>query len=207
MPPKKDATDLGFASLLGKRRRGRQEIPVYLEQPTWGAAGKFGGSRMTVVLGPKSCESTNRGTATTPGSIKRLMNKLKEEAGDMNWKAGHLLNQDMGGSGTDTLNLTPLSGTANATHSGYENRIKKSCGQIGTYHEMNPGETHWYGIRYTVTVADTPLGDGVLKNAASHITVDAQLVKQAKGTTTIVDTGPGDPAFSFIRIDNRQVDN
>lgn len=180
------------------------DIPRYLKKPNWSQGDmKVGGTRMTVVLGPAACDSTNYGSRPSPGTPKVMVALIKKYP-KFNWKAGHLLNDNMGGPG-DYYNLTPLTGTANRNHSTYEGRIKNAVIQANQRARFNPGEIYWYGVEYTVVVskvkhaAKPPLGA-----VAINMQVKAKPVKQLKTGGPIEDVVPADNV-SMTRIDRKVV--
>lgn len=160
---------------------------------------------MSVVLGPAGADSVNRGSSTNSDSLRQSM-RLLAARDPGKWKAGHLLNADFGGSGADTKNLAPLTGTANRQHSTIENRIKGVLIAAGSWARRNPGDPFWYGVRYVVTVNAINFGDfSPYTRAPSDIIVQAEFVKQDKvsGAITCVPSGsePFDlGAFSSVNI-------
>lgn len=160
-------------------------VPKYHKGPIHGLIGKTGGTYMKVVLGPRAAKSVNYGTKTSPGSIPRLMNPLHlRDPGK--WVAGHLLNDNLGGSGINTNNLTPLTQTANKQHAGYENKVKIMCEKADLYHRNNPNAPFWLGVEYTVEVSTTTFGNfSPYDCVPSHIIITAREVKVDKKTKIV----------------------
>ncbi|AGT07571.1 hypothetical protein [Paracoccus aminophilus] len=149
----------------------------------------IGGTSMMAYLGPDV--AAGLGTPTNvQKSLGPLMQSLHGSRSPKKWIAGHLLNADLGGSGTDSRNLTPLTTSANRAHSTFEQHIKNmlnECRQI----EVDFSSTQqtrsvaaaaaqypfYYGVRYTVTVssdryADRPDPADFHSYVASHIEID-----------------------------------
>ena len=86
------------------------------------------GNYMNVILGPiyEANSLLTGGTSTNYGSISYIKNFL-EYTTNQPWVAGHLLNADLGGSGTDPKNLVPLTSSANANHKTLEGQVKSAC--------------------------------------------------------------------------------
>lgn len=193
--------------MLKRKRFQREDPPQYLEGPVHGSRGKFGGTSMTVVLGPSAADTTNYGSKTNAGSIPKLMRPLHDQDPDK-WVAGHLLNDNLGGSGTDPVNLTPLTKTANRNHATHEGRIKAACERAKAHHNSHPDDEYWFGVRYTVDVSAASFGDFVPYNKApSHIRLNARLVKQKKSTGVISNVANGEEPFKFTRITNEEIHN
>ncbi|HEV2736277.1 MAG TPA: hypothetical protein VGV85_15640, partial [Longimicrobiaceae bacterium] len=112
-------------------------VPRYHRKPSHGPVSTTGGTWMEVVLGPSAAKSVNYGSKTGPASIPGLMSPLHAHDPGK-WVAGHLLNDNLGGSGTDSANLTPLTQTANKQHSKYEDKVKRFCERADLYHRSNP---------------------------------------------------------------------
>lgn len=139
-------------------------FPIYLEEPKWGAkvAGR-GGTSVEVVLGPAACDPANYGSKASAKAVRMLGRLKKSPLSDMNWIAGHLLNDNMGGSGADPANLTPLTSNANKRHSGIELKVKAAvirAKQVAQAHYaeikkrpvVDPKQIVINGIFYSVTV-------------------------------------------------------
>jgi hypothetical protein len=167
---------------LTRPNAARVIVPRYHMAPAYGPRGLSGGTRMEVVLGPAAAHPVNYGTGTSMLSIPRLMQPLHQRDPGK-WIAGHLLNDNLGGSGTDDRNLTPLTQTANKRHSGIETRVKEMCDIADLYHRNNPRAAFWYGVRYSVEVSALTFGDfAPYDRVASHITVTARVVTIDKQT-------------------------
>lgn len=215
--PKKPATGAGAgqggAKLRVPMKRAAQTattIPRYHVAPVWGQVTATGGSSVTVVLGPHAAKSVNYGSATDANSIPDLMRPLHTRDPGK-WVAGHLLNDNLGGSGVARKNLTPLTQNANKRHAKLENLVKNGCEAADQHRRFNRDADFWYGIRYTVDVATVTFGGfAPYSGAPSHITVTAQAVQVDKTTGVIVNVGllddMNDYSFGPTQIDNDDAD-
>lgn len=165
----------------------------YFATPCWGKVDALrggSGTGMWVVLGPMAIEPSNYGTSTNSTSIYNCMNPLNSvnftetKSGGQKglWVAGHLLNDNLGGSGTDPWNLTPLTQTANKKHAGYEGKIKRVLEIAKSRLDFYKTDAYIFGVEYEVLVHDYFGGptEYPFHLAPSHITVQARLVKAAK---------------------------
>lgn len=114
-----------------------------------------GGSSMDALLGPDVGNGVMLGSKTNSTSLQPLMGLLNTHS-TKNWKAGHLLNADLGGSGTRRANLTPLTAAANTAHKTFEQHVKRMLLECYRIDRAGPDLVHWYGVRYQVTVDPTP---------------------------------------------------
>jgi hypothetical protein len=162
-------------------------VPRYHSKPVYGLVGPTGGTEMSVILGPHAAKSVNYGSKTCALSIPGLMAPLHlRDPGK--WVAGHLLNDNLGGSGTDSRNLTPLTQNANKRHAKWENRIKLVCERADLYHRNHPTASFWYGVRYKVVVSPITFGGfAPYSGAPSHITIRAKVVRVDKATKLVSD--------------------
>jgi hypothetical protein len=162
-------------------------VPRYHSKPAYGLVGPTGGTEMSVILGPHAAKSVNYGSRTCAQSIPGLMRPLHAYDPGL-WVAGHLLNDNLGGSGTDSRNLTPLTQNANKRHSKYEDKLKRACETADLYHRNNPTATFWYGMRYRVVVSPITFGGfAPYSGAPSHITITASAVRVNKATKVVSD--------------------
>ncbi len=148
---------------------------------------------MRVILGPAATESTSYGSRTSASSIPGLMSGLhRRDPGK--WVAGHLLNDNLGGSGKRRANLTPLTQNANKRHSCFENKLTRLCYYASLYHGNNPKADFWYGIDYVVKVSGETFGDFKPYNGAPfHIIIEANVVTVDKKSGTIIKAAAGIP--------------
>jgi hypothetical protein len=100
------------------------------------------------------------------------------------WVAGHLLNDNLGGSGTYNLNLTPLTQTANKQHAGYEGRIKAMLEIADTLRRAR-SLTYTIGVYYEVMVVGQFGNFSPYDLAPSHIEISAWPVKADNTTNNI----------------------
>ena len=192
---------------LSRPNAARVIVPRYHVDPVHGPRGNSGGTRMEVVLGPSAAKSVYYGSATGPMSIPHLMRPLHlRDPGK--WVAGHLLNDNLGGSGMDDVNLTPLTQTANKLHSGFETRVKEMCEIADLHHRTNPNASFWYGVHYTVEVSATTFGDFAPYNRVpSHITAQSRVVKVDKQTGVVTPVDNRDQYVPRYNLGPTIIDN
>ena len=114
-----------------------------------------GGSRMQALLGPDLGDGQQRGTKTSAASLQPLMGLLNSHSAKR-WKAGHLLNADLGGDGNSSANLTPLTAAANNAHRIFEGHIKRMLLLCNQLDRADSHAASWYGVFYDVRVSGTP---------------------------------------------------
>jgi hypothetical protein len=201
----------------------------YFAEPVWGAthAGRGGsGTRMEVILGPNAVASTNYGSKPGPTSIHRCMKPLnalnfsvtRTGVKKGKWIAGHLMNDNMGGSGVLNTNLTALTGTANKQHSGYEGKIKAALTVSGMLERFNHIPEFTFGVDYKVEAVGRFGIAGAHALAPEYIEFSSKLVKLDATTGAISDAtdmdierAPKDSrktlkavTFSNVKVHNRQ---
>ncbi|HMY38013.1 MAG TPA: hypothetical protein PK011_01700, partial [Marinagarivorans sp.] len=163
----------------------------YFIYPVHGkACSATSGTAMSVILGPEAIKSTNYGSGTDSTSISSYMKPLNTKdytiigTGPKGlWVAGHLLNDNLGGSGTDAENLTPLTQTANKQHSGYEGKIKAGLDASRQLMEGYASIPFIVGIKYEVAVSSATFGTfAPYDKAPSHLSIKTTLVKADKKT-------------------------
>lgn len=96
----------------------------YVVEPTYQPAPNCnaGGSRSSAILGPSAFVSRNSDAdARLPGAIDDARALY-----GIDFKAGHLLNAQFGGAGTDPANLAILTPTANGIHRGFDEPLKQA---------------------------------------------------------------------------------
>jgi len=186
------------------------------------------GTSMEVTLGPGAVASTNYGSKTGATSIPRCMEPLNAkdytilisglQAGTARglWVAGHLLNDNLGGLGTQDTNLTPLTGTANKNHATYEGYIKKMLVAADQIHRSKRvSGKYTFGVWYKVEVIDHFGSFKPYSFAPSSILISCKLKKWMTGTSSIVDATQADidacskdhqavfkKVFTAVTIDN-----
>lgn len=187
-----------MANLTQRSSTGRiivTQVPVGIVSLHFGPvrtyAGKVtGGSGVTAVLGPDLGDGQRRGTPTNSSSLQPVMSMLNTSTSPHSWVAGHLLNADLGGIGTDDRNLTALTSAANANHKTFESHVKRLLARCRALDLQQPDATSWYGLRYTVGVstmcfAHTPHPSDVHSYAYSHVTFDYGVVRIDKTSRAI----------------------
>src|SRR5262245_19505849 len=160
-----------------------------------------GGSQLVVaILGPDLGDGRKRGSSTASGkSLSRVISGLNRTSPGRSWVAGHLLNGEWGGSGTDPKNLTPLTSEANSNHETFEGHIKNLlvvCNQIDN-DQNSAALAYWYAVEYKVevsatTFAQTPAHDDWHSYAYSHITIKYRVVTVDKQTKAVAHAIPID---------------
>ena len=212
-----------------KKSNKRKREDEYFEEPVYGAthAARGGsGSSMKVILGPRAIQSTNYGSKPGPSSIYRCMtplNKLdfsvsKKGVKRGKWIAGHLMNDNMGGSGVQNTNLTPLTGTANKQHAGYEGKIKSALTVSDQIERSKAIPEFTFGVDYEVEAVGQFETSGPHALAPEYIEFSSKLIKLDAATGTISDATDADilrapkgsrkylegVRFSKIQVHNRK---
>ncbi|CDY77278.1 hypothetical protein BGLT_06190 [Caballeronia glathei] len=114
------------------------------------------GTRMEAILGPDASNVSRQyvpGTRTNGNSLREFMTALVQDSYTKDWKAGHLLNEELGGDGQNAANLTPLTSKANSAHKSFESHIKRMLLQCHRIDREDKACTHWYGVEYKVQVS------------------------------------------------------
>lgn len=124
----------------------------------------FGGQCAFALLGPDIMAPAGA-THNAPTAVGPGWNAAWPHAGapgmyftqdaTFNWKRGHLINGEWGGSGANWDNLTPLTSTANSNHKTIENRMRVLLSSFEAF-ERSGHQPYWYCIRYWVQVSNTP---------------------------------------------------
>jgi len=193
--------------LLGTGRIQFRQVSREIIASTYGALRHYnttctGASFMEALLGPDLGDGMRRGSATNQQSLQPVMGWLNTYS-NRTWVAGHLLNADLGGSGTNNQNLTALTSTANANHSTFEDHVKRMLAACHNVDSYNRGHTHWYGVRYRVDVdatqfASTPHANDVHSYAYSHITLTYGYRRIDKATGAAVVLPATDPFYATL---------
>ncbi len=150
---------------------------------------------MKVTLGP-AVNHQYRGSQTNGTGITKWMTPLHER-NPGKWVAGHLLCGELGGSGVDTENLTPLTSTANKQMSSWcETRVKNATSYCHSYmglYEDEFGEDLCLGVRYEVRVSDESFGDDTKPDqvlaylkVSSHLYLNAEIVLMNMSTRSSI---------------------
>ncbi len=137
-----------------RRRRTRvSDLPTYIRAPRyeWAHPSAAGGARSTATLGPNSYFSRN-------SNANPDLPRAKRDAEDHYRRAfisGHLLNEQLGGSGQNAANLTILTSGANSRMKSFDNPIIYAVGFIRRVYEglselYVPIERLEYGIRVEI---------------------------------------------------------
>jgi hypothetical protein len=149
-----------------------------------------GSDHVTMTLGPTSLNyRSNDANPNLPTGIK----KARETYPDCGFKAGHMLNCDLGGNGENSKNLTILTKNANTAMTKYDNALKNAVGFLKklyeTLHQAATDQTmldEWAASGCGIKVTITAVGAwGVASpdcNIANKITIDAAVIKKDKVT-------------------------
>lgn len=181
--------------------------PNYVVEPEFGDATKEGfGSQMEVVLAPGAGEF-RRGTPTNSSSLKSIMSKLhKRDPGA--WIAGHLLNAELGGSGTDDENLVPLTRTANSQHSKYESIVKRLCTKVRQWHNLNKKEKSFlYCVKYSVSAVGNFGYFEPYDSVPSHLVINISVCKYHWTAQELETLENGNLLFNERKVSNVEVHN
>jgi hypothetical protein len=177
MPPKRKSDDLDPKNVLDadKKRKSRPPLataidglPAYWEDPTHTAHPKAvaGALKMEVVLGPNACNPrANDAASNLPKAIAAARTKYPK----CKFKAGHVLNCDLGGDGKNAKNLTILSSSGNTSMTLPDNALKRAANALKKVYEAIYGsdvaidgeelKTIKYGIELKITVSTATWGD------------------------------------------------
>lgn len=192
--------------------------PRYLSAPRYGPSSKSGGAAwMRVVIGPAQGAVEHYGSrpaANTPSVMRQLLDD--GDLNDFGWIAGHLLNDNLGGPG-EAHNLTPLTTAGNKNHlNTCETAIKNFITAAYSRTLLNKADTHWFGVEYSVAVSDEKWDTShkALRRVATHLVINAKVVRQDKGTDAISDAMSDDcpitcyfDPMTNVRVDNTGYDN
>lgn len=165
------------------------------------------GTSMAAVLGPDQSNVSSYyalGTKTSANSLRPFMRALVDDSHMTGWIAGHLLNEEMGGSGGTDENLTPLTTKANSAHKAYEGHIKKMLLQCHRIDRDNKEIDYWYGVHYSVAASTRPVFQDLIDTyVASHISIEYRYIKIKKAkfpALEIEEIGTGDPFLQILRV-------
>jgi hypothetical protein len=134
----------------------------YFSDPVWGDSETFaGGTSMSVALGPEAGQRGNYGSEPVPGvctAVEALNGS--DVLAAYGWIKGHLLNDNLGGTGRDSKNLTPLTTAANKDHNKkVEEKIKNFIEMAYSETLYNEDDPYVYGVFYHVQVGEEKWGD------------------------------------------------
>ena len=146
-----------------KKRVPLSVVPEYFRDPAYifDTRNLGGGRRSTAILGPNSLRDMGSDADShRPPAILSARNKYPE----CNFKAGHLLNADFGGDGTDSRNLTILSARGNSNHKGFDNPVKNALqALLRLYKHLSDSYVNIrdlrYGIEVSIEVSSDKWGD------------------------------------------------
>lgn len=105
--------------------------PAYTQNPVKAWAG---GSNSSADLGPAIPWIDTRSDADS--NKPQAIGRARREHPDKSFKAGHLLNAKLGGSGKDAKNLTILSASGNANHKAFDNPVIRAMTHLKTAYKL-----------------------------------------------------------------------
>lgn len=183
------------------RRSAQSDIPRYFTRPKWGAhTTRLGGTSMQVRLGPAASRSTNYGS-TPRKNTPTVMSRLKRMYPFLYFKAGHLLNDNLGGAG-EAHNLVPIPGKMNRRHATIERKIVQGLDLAFSNAENNPNAEYHYGIDYKVIFkarkSNTNPDAGFLK---SQLVIKATPIQVDKKTGIASQSAEAQRIMGFKPID------
>jgi hypothetical protein len=179
---------------------------------------RTGGTYMKAVLGPDQA-TNSMSSSRRIGSPTKSLNSLHPLIPELNkyqnngWIAGHLLNAELGGSGTEDENLTPLTTAANGAHKFYEKHIKNMlelCHRLDTLgKDAKDDPLHWYGVHYEVTVSpdsffNPKTSTEIYSYCPSHITLEHRFITLPKSDyagRTFNEVKSSDRNFTALRTE------
>lgn len=92
-----------------------------------------GSKRVTATLGPElRIERANDANSSKPRTIVEAREKYPKHS----FKAGHMLNCDLGGDGRTAGNLTILTAKANTSMTKYDNKLKTAVSKLRALYEL-----------------------------------------------------------------------
>jgi len=143
-----------------------------------------GCKRAEVTIGPRAGVPADMGT-DAEGILPRVLGDAKVLYGN-NFKSGHAVNADFGGSGVDYKNLTCLTNSANGQQNAFDGPIRRARGVLQhAYEAINHGKPQaadflknlGYGIKIVITMSDETWGDDYPDNCIStEMTCSAEVV-------------------------------
>jgi hypothetical protein len=169
---------------------------VYIVAPDYEEADdpRAGGKSSSVTLGPSGYISRN---SDSVAHLPRAIVKARERHG-IAFVAGHLLNAEFGGDGTDPLNLTILTPAANGAHKAFDTPVKNAVGALRHVYEAIFAmgidvRSLTYGIAITVATTGDPWGDDFPDSCiTSELTCSAQLVNVPDVAQLLADRYPNE---------------
>ncbi|MFH8974264.1 DUF4157 domain-containing protein [Streptomyces sp. NPDC017890] len=178
----------GYAPARPARRHrvDVNSLPSYFEDPTYRmTSSKAGGDWSTATLGPNGL--FDMGT-DADSSLPRAIRKARDSYG-INFKAGHLLNAEFGGTGRHAANLTILTPTANRLHQSFDNPVKSAVRRLRRVYELMadmylPVNELDYGISVSVSVSQTKWDSG---SPGKYITTQLHCQADVTGLTSVMD--------------------
>jgi hypothetical protein len=122
---------------VAKRKSKRIKIPnaeltvrkiEFIDKPHYTAApnAAAGGTRSWATLGPNALRSMK---SDADSSLPTAIARARFDHG-IDFKAGHLLNAELGGDGKNPANLTILTPSANSAHRAFDNPIKLAVAEL-----------------------------------------------------------------------------
>jgi hypothetical protein len=172
------------------RSSGRMRVPSaqarekieYIVEPKYTPASKpdAGGCHSFAVLGPDAVRSTN--TDADPNVLLALARAIDTFGSKYGFKAGHLLNAELGGDGRDPANLTILTSSANRENTSFDNALKMAVDSLRKAYEAISKlginlEALKYGIQVDIKTLDATWTDTYPGNCISNGLVCSAVVQ------------------------------
>ena len=203
---KRPATDEPRKSKRAKRPPKEtwfNEMDRYFSDPKYtGVPGNpdAGGKNSTVELGPTGL--VEMGTDANPNLPKAIKDARTKYPGKY-FKAGHLLNADLGGDGQNAKNLTILTASANTSQQGFDNPVKRAVSQLYKLYSAiydDPSKPSIDGIKCGIKV-EVSVSDEKWHATDSPDNSIAESIS-FKATLTGTGTLPTKPANIYSALEN-----
>lgn len=163
---------------IAKQHARAKAAPAYTPLSIYG-----GGKEVAVTLGPDSLiPRRNDAKANLPSGIKAARAKYDPPGRKTaHFKAGHLLNCDLGGNGQSYENMTILTGSANTKMTRLDNALKRATEKLRKAYEViyqiNSRLEPDFGIDVVISVSSAKWGTlSPDKYIAKAVTIEAELV-------------------------------
>ena len=135
--PKRKMEEVDPSLIISTKRRKIIAVDSgakdYFQKPRYTKCGDMcGGKLSTAILGPLAYQEKN---SDADSKLPKGILKAREKYPQCGFKAGHLLNATLGGSGTDSNNLIILTHSANGTCNTFDNKIKSALNHLKHVYE------------------------------------------------------------------------
>ncbi|HEU0048669.1 MAG TPA: hypothetical protein VFQ43_13820, partial [Nitrososphaera sp.] len=155
--------------------RVMQDLGPHFDLPSYTSeSGKRAGGKVShVVLSPSQHLAVGMGSDAN-SQLPNAIATARQTYPQAYFKAGHLLNADLGGDGKDPSNLTILTATANSQMTAFDNPVKYALlGLYNLYKELHKDTTldlsqFNYGIKVEIRVSDEKWGTNYPDNCIAQ---------------------------------------